>query len=173
MSLGPVLRSSLRCRIGSSHSSWEESLCIYSCGRQFTSFFFLTCCESAIVNIWVKPSWTSWYPLLGCISRILLFGSDSAMFSFLKNLQAIFQNDVFRFILTSSVPELLSCSILVLSNTCYPPMSYCGWKIWFSRRTIVEPEGFLLANQALYPLRNATCPGCCHYFWCVFSQNLW
>jgi hypothetical protein len=46
MSLGPVLRSSLRTiplrsGIGVSQSSWEESLCIYSCQRQFTSFFSL------------------------------------------------------------------------------------------------------------------------------------
>jgi hypothetical protein len=41
MSLGPVLRSSLRCGIGASQSSWEESLSICSCQRQFTSFFSL------------------------------------------------------------------------------------------------------------------------------------
>jgi hypothetical protein len=136
-------------------------------------FLFLTCCESAIHNIRVQPSWTSWYPLLGCISRIVLFeSSDHSMFSFLKNLQAIFQNDVFRFILTSSVPRLHSCSILVLSNTCYPPTSSCGWKVWFSRRTVVWPEDFILAYQALYPLRNATSPDCCGCFGGVFSWIL-
>jgi hypothetical protein len=49
------------------------------------------------------------------------------MFSFLKNLKAIFQIDVLRFILTSSVPMLHTCYICALSKIYYPSNFLEAW----------------------------------------------